>query len=407
MSVEKEHVCRIPLITKPVFNVAFAIDDCDTDHDECILTMLVAGVSEDMLSRLASSFCGENSLSKRYTIERRKSPVWRNGVISEWEEIRLEGYNPKMADTETIAILVERWFRNNLKVNYVDCYTVDDFLNLKGHDATLALNIPKPKKKEQEKTINDEDMPNIYLKVPWYVAWHFRGRCEEHQLTEWEPVKFNDFDHEYQVLVNNLRLIPEPNQSRLCYSQSAWKNILRGRVPDGTKLILQRDPKEWPTPAETAVLTGCQLTGQHNSSDYLCIEMPKESYINKKVYRTNASYALSHDVASYFRNMLCDKYCYEYTQFVEEDTRFAREQGFRRKISELQERYFTQFNFPVIIDPIQRESLRRQHSRFMSKGFQKPRYGLQFDQGTQDYMAHVGEHEERRIQRNQRKGRWT
>lgn len=244
---------------------------------------------------------------------------------------------------------------------------------------------------------------NIYLKVPWCVAWHFRGRDEEHQLTEFEPVTFTKYDHEYQMLMNNLRFIPEERQTRMCYSQSAWRNILHGRKPEGGASIIDRNPSVWPNINETATLTGCMLTGKHSSTDYLCIEMPREVRLGSKILRTNQSYSLSYDCAYHFAAMLYDRFAYEYTQWIEQDMRTAAELGFKRKGVESQERYFEQFNFPINISEKQRESLRRQHTRFITRGHGKPRYLFQFGEGSQSYMEHIGEHEQRRIDERQRR----
>jgi len=98
--------------------------------------------------------------------------------------------------------------------------------------------------------------------------------------------------------------------------------------------------------------------------------------------------------------MLADRFSYEYTQWMKYDKRMAESQGFKRKIIDSQERYFVQYNFPVIIDPKLRESLRRQHTRFVERGLSKPRYTLQFNQS---FLEHVSEDDQRKIEANKKK----
>ena len=100
--------------------------------------------------------------------------------------------------------------------------------------------------------------------------------------------------------------------------------------------------------------------------------------------------------------MLQDRFAHEYTQFVEKDIRTAAALGFKRKGLEAAERYFVQYNFPDIIDPQLRESLRRQHTRLMERGHAKPRYMLQFDEGAEQFIEHVSEEDQRKIDENKR-----
>ena len=393
MPVDQTKVFRMPPRRNPKVNIAFAADE----QDDGVMTLDFAGVTANILQRIFTVACCKNGIARRFTIEARQAPRWRNGFLSEWTEVTL--YDCQLS-ADDVADTVGLWLNHTVNVNYVDRYAVEDFLNLTQHDPSLLLNAKKKTRKRTES--KQQPMANIYVKVPWYVAWHFRGRDESHQLTEWEPVEFSDFDHEYQVLVNNLRYIPEQNQTRMCLSQQAWKNILHGKPAGGGPTVIQRNADEWPTPQETAALTGLAMSPRHAASDYLCIRMPREVYLNKRVYRTNACYALSYDAAYFFAAMLTDRYCYEYTQWMKYDKRMAESQGFKRKIVDSQERYFVQYNFPVIIDQKLRESLRRQHTRFVERGLSKPRYTLQFNQ---PFLDHISEDDQKKIENNRKKAK--
>lgn len=377
-----------------VRNIAFAIDEQEGGE----LTVVFAGADEPMLTALFRHLCAAG-VAKGFRIDEQRPPQFAQGVVWERLGVTIEDYNERMASVEVLAVIIEGWIRRNVHVNLLDRYATDDLLNLRGHSPELLLN-KKPKKKKKSTDKDEEEMANIYLKVPWYVAAHFRGRDEDRQLTEWEPVKFTDFDHEYQIMVNNCRRIPEQNQSPQCWSQRAWNNILRGRKPDGSMLILNRNPEKWPDTNEMATLVGTKMTGRQHASDYLCIEMPREVWFNKRSWRTNACYSLPYDSAYYLTSVLTDKFCYEYTQWVTQDIRNAAALGFKRKQLEAVERYFVQYNFPDIIDPQLRESMRRQHNRFMQKGSAKPKCGLQFGHA---FLEHVSEEDQRRIDRNKHK----
>lgn len=393
------------LHAKPHYNIAFAIDDQDDG-----LEFTFAGAEEGTVRRLFEMLCaGGMGIADGFTMEWTTPRLFRRETVYDRLEVRLMHWHRHSTTVEVIALMIEQWLRRNVRTHYVDRYAIDDLLNITGHTPELMLNGPKKRKKKGAKAApaetktteqTEEPMANIYLKMPWYVACHFRGREEKRQLTEWEPVKFNDFNHEYRVLLDNCRRIPEQNQSPICYSQRAWQNILRGRKPDGSRLILNRDPETWPDAKETATLTGVKMTPRHHASDYLCIEIPREVYIGDRPYRTNQSYCLDKDAAYFLSAMLSDRFAHEYTQFVEKDIRNAAALGFKRKQMEAVERYFVQYNFPDIIDPQLRESLRRQHTRMMNRGHAKPRYMLQFDEGAEQFLEHVSEADQKRIDEN-------
>lgn len=377
----------------PARNIAFA-EDWQEDVGE--MTIIFAGADPELLEQLFTYLSKAGVMSDFYLTEQHP-PRYRLGVV--WDRIGcvFKGYDTRMASADSLALVIERWLRQHVHVSRIERYTVDDILNLTGHERHLALN--DIEKSEEE---NQEPMANIYLKIPWYVACWLRGRDEDHQLTEWEPVKFADFDHEYQMMINTLRNIPEQNQTCMCYSQHAWNNILKGKCPDGSMLIMNRDQTKWPDSSETATLTGVKKSDRHNASDYICIEMPREVWIGKRTYRTNACYSMSHDAAYKFAAMLTDRFCYEYTQWFYQDQRIARSQGFKRKQNESVERFFVQFNFPVIIDPRLRESMRRQHTRFIKKGMSKPAYGLQFEHS---FLEHISDDDKKKIELNKKKNR--
>ena len=362
------------------------------------MTVVFVGADEPMLAALFRYLCAAG-IARGFRIEEQRPPQFTQGVVWERLGVTLEGYDGRMASADVLAAVIESWIRRNVRVNLLDRYDIDDLLNLRGHTPELLLNGEKPRKKKKSTDKDNEDMANIYLKVPWYVAAHFRGRDEDHQLTEWEPVKFTDFDHEFQIMVNNCRRIPEQNQSPQCWSQRAWNNILRGRKPDGSMLILNRDPGKWPDTNEMATLVGLKMSGRQHASDYLCIEMPREVWFNKRSWRTNSCYSLPYDSAYYMASVLTDKFCYEYTQWVTQDIRNAAALGFKRKQLEAVERYFVQYNYPDIIDPQLRESMRRQHNRFMKKGMSKPKFGLQFGHA---FLEHVSEEDQKKIDENKR-----
>lgn len=243
-------------------------------------------------------------------------------------------------------------------------------------------------------------MANIFVRLPWYVAAYYRGLEEDNPLSEWDPIEFVDYTHEYVVMQNNLRLIPEKNLSRLCYSQRAWDNILHGRKPEGGKVLINRDPKQWPTTQELCTLTGVQATPRMESADYLCIKMPREAWLNRSTHRTNPSYALSYDVAQMFIRMLSQEFYHVFTDWVDQDERYCIQNNIHRKNIEVMERFLVQYNIPISVDSKDQESLRRMRNRWLENAKKRPNDRVNFNQIYQD---HISEDERKRAAEFQKK----
>ncbi len=230
-------------------------------------------------------------------------------------------------------------------------------------------------------------MANIYIKLPWYVTAYYRGLEEDKPLTEWDPIVFASYTHEYVVMVNNLRYIPEQNLSRLCYSQRAWDNILHGRRPDGGKVVLTRNPKEWPKAQEICTLTGVAFSSRMQAADYLCVKMPNEIWLNNKTYRTNPSYAFSYDIAQHFVRMLSQEFYHVFLDWVEQDERFCNRMGIHRKNIEVMERFLVQYNIPISVDSHDLETLRRMRNNWMKNAKKRPNDRVNFNQVWKDHIS--------------------
>jgi len=442
-------VSRLDLCARPRRNVAVAVDWQGVDDGE--IAVVTAGADMEWLVEIFTSLCESSAgLARGFRIESQQPPKWRNGFVNERLAVVLEDAQKDMLLPESLLMIVKGRLERYVNGGNVDCYELDDFLNLSKREPEKIFTpkphpsavLPEKKKKrgsrrnrttdstesseaqkrdgdegqtggeaapsdgkatkpQKDNRKNEEDMAYIALRVPWYVAAYYRGREEDKQLSEWDPVEFADYTHEFMVLENNLRYQPEQIQSRNCYSQRAWQNILHGRNPDGSQLICRRDPKEWPTIQEVSTLIGAACHGKQAGSEYLLIRTPREVYYNKHVYRTTPGYCLSYDVGIYLASMLTRKFCYEYLEWTEYRKEFARKQGVKAKTIDIVEMFFTQFNFPVTILPTERESLRRMHTRWLSNAKKRPAYHYNFD--DKEFLEHISDEDRKKADdRNKR-----
>lgn len=440
-------VSRLDLCARPRRNVAVALDWQGVDDGE--IAVVTAGADMEWLVEIFTSLCGSSAgLARGFRIESQQPPKWRNGFINERLAVVLEDSRKDVLLPESLLMIVKGRLERYVNGGNVDCYDLDDLLNLSkrepekiftpkplpsavlpekkkrggrrntathptesgegqklcgkeeptGGEASPKTKEPSPGTNEatpqNDNKQNEEDMAYIALRVPWYVAAYYRGREEDNQLTEWDPVEFSDYTHEYMILENNLRYLPEQIQSRNCFSQRAWQNILHGRNPDGSRVIIQRNVKEWPTIQEVSTLIGAACHGKQAGSEYLLIRTPREVYYNKHVYRTTPGYCLSYDVGIYLASMITRKFCYEYLEWTEYRKEFARKQGVKAKTIDIVEMFFTQFNFPVAILPTERESLRRMHTRWLSNAKKRPAYHYNFD--DKEFLEHISDEDRKK-----------
>lgn len=232
-------------------------------------------------------------------------------------------------------------------------------------------------------------MANVYVRVPWYVAAFMRGRDEEMQLTEWQPMKFSEYSQEYHIISGDLRYIDEARLSDLCFSQRGWQNLLKGKAAAGGKVILNRNPQVWPTARELCVLRRKEPTGRQLSNDYLCIEMPKEVYYNRSVHRTNSCYALSYDGAKKLADLMYGEYCRTFTMWLEHEEQMCRARHIPRKRNVMVERFMVQYNI-LVHEEAQMETLRRMSYKWVDYAKTKPTGRDEFSGG---YAGHVSDDE--------------
>ena len=239
--------------------------------------------------------------------------------------------------------------------------------------------------------VKKSNMPNIYLRVPLYVAAFYRHRDDDHPLGEFDPVEFAAFTHEAIVIASSLMLVANPSeQSSLCYSQRVWQNILNGKPPTGGKRLLQRDPKEWPSLQELCTLHGRAFNDREPAFDYLCIRIPREIPFNGEIRKTNASYTLHFESARKLASLLRNEFYHTFADWCIQDRRSSNMAGIKRDRGEMLERFLTQYDIPVSADGREKDSLRRMANRWFEKAMILPNDRLNFNS---DYLTHVTEEE--------------
>lgn len=202
-------------------------------------------------------------------------------------------------------------------------------------------------------------MPNIYLRVPPYVAAFYRHRDEKNLLTEFQPVVFEEFSFEQVILKQGM--VSDVNKkflNVLCYSQASWKNILQGKLPKGGKAVITRDEKKWITAREITWLEGRQLKQNEELFDYLCIALPRDMVVGDHLEKVDRHITLDGQSAQRLANVLRNEfYCFFYDWGISLQ-RTYRAKGLEISKAECLERFYAQYDIPIVPGTHQQESMR-------------------------------------------------
>lgn len=230
-------------------------------------------------------------------------------------------------------------------------------------------------------------MANIYLRVPTYVAQFYRGRDPKHPMAENDPVVFSEFQHEH-VLMASALMYSETQDSRrtLCFSQREWKNMMRGKTPDGSQQILRRDPQEWLNTKEVCLLTGERTNSKTGGYDYLCIEIPRVIVVGQQLVSTNASFTLTAAAAAQLAQMIRSEFIRVFLDWVRQERFWCNQQGIRRTISTVIDHFFYHYNICIGTNGRDRDTMRRMASRWIEEAQTLPNDRLPWEDEDAQYV---------------------
>ena len=216
-------------------------------------------------------------------------------------------------------------------------------------------------------------MSNIYLRVPTYVAQWYRGRVvPEPPLTEFQPVEFSQFQMEYAMMESWLTFVAEQNMSHtICFSERMWKNMLNGKRPQGGKVMLKRDAKEWLSMDEINFLTGTKRNRKTDGFDYLCIAAPRVMVIGGQFKQVTSSFTLLFNEANALVRQLRREFLRLFLHWICEELLVCDKRGIRfesssgRDVVMCIEHFFYHYNMCLGTNATDRDSMRRMAKRWL------------------------------------------
>lgn len=210
-------------------------------------------------------------------------------------------------------------------------------------------------------------MANIYVRVPTYLAQWYRGRiAPQPPLTEFQPVEFSRFQEETAMMEAWLTFVPESNMEHsYCFSERMWKNMLQGKKPQGGKVMLRRDPKEWLSMDEILFLTSTKRNRKTDGFDYLCIAAPKVMVIGGQYKQITGSFTMPFKETNAFVKQLRREFLRIFLNWICEEIFICDRRGIRRDVSMCVDHFFYHYNMSLGANATDRDSMRRMAKRWL------------------------------------------
>ena len=236
-------------------------------------------------------------------------------------------------------------------------------------------------------TIITTDMPNIYLKVPTYVAQFYRGRNPKSTLTEFDPVDFLPTSYEYMLMQSTL-VITEGMTAHwpACFSQREWKNMLQGRPAQGGKKILFRDENEWLSTREVCALIGDTTNNKTDGFDYLCIACPKQAIIGQQVAKVNSTYSLTRIVANQLTTILRSEFIRVLLDWIRQERFYCNQRGIQRSTVLMIDHFFYHYGILVGTNGKDIDSMRRMAVRWLEEALTLPNDRVDWEDEEAQYI---------------------
>lgn len=216
---------------------------------------------------------------------------------------------------------------------------------------------------------------NIYLRLPKYIAAYYRNRNQDNILTEFMPVHFSKFVTEYYIMEHYLHMNSVSHNTK-CFSQNSWTNLLHGKSSDGKLQILNRDPSKWLTMQEIDLLEKDNHSERKDTYDYLCIETPKELYIQGKFVTVDNSFSIYPSGARKLADYMQKQFYYAIINWIKQDRNYCTLNSLPYIKTTSLEGFMAEYDIKNSKDNHERKTLKRNINRFIqsSRDFHNDKY---------------------------------
>lgn len=200
-------------------------------------------------------------------------------------------------------------------------------------------------------------MPNIYVRLPHYIAAFLRNRDESHPIDRSEAVQIETGDELASVVQSHLMPNLRGDVHPACFSERQWKSMLQGKVivygKDGFAMDITRPARRPLTLEEILRLTaqadkvqadadGKPLPDTAYSYEYVPFQLPRTVFINGRELKVQSDFTLSDPTE--FVNVLRRRFRRALVRFIALDRENVRSLGQSRSKMESMDRFMLRYD---------------------------------------------------------------
>lgn len=214
-------------------------------------------------------------------------------------------------------------------------------------------------------------MANFYLRVPHYVASYFRNKDQQKPIPVGGVIRIDCTSYLFPCLSsmifsnNNETIMPHG-----CFCERQWRRMLRGSLiytpkPGATPPanVSAKVKGDYLTDAEVSALSNVSSRNDEGVSEYLCIRLPEEVYVNNRVGKTNGQWQLTNSGAKRMAALMTDEFWRIFFVYMDRDREWCLGHAVERSILDVIERFMAKYDIRNSLDNREKMTLKRNYYR--------------------------------------------
>lgn len=214
-------------------------------------------------------------------------------------------------------------------------------------------------------------MANFYLRVPHYVASYFRNKDQQKPIPVGGVIRIDTSSNLYPCL--SAMIFSNNNESVMphgCFCERQWRRMMRGtRIytpkPDAPPAagVSPKMKGDCLSDAEVSVLSGVASRNDEGVSEYLCIRLPEEVYVNHRIIKTNGQWQPTNAGAKRMAALMTDEFWRIFFIYMDCDRKWCVSHAIDRSILDVIERFMGKYDIRNSSDNKEKMTLKRNYYR--------------------------------------------
>lgn len=228
-------------------------------------------------------------------------------------------------------------------------------------------------------------MPNVYLRVPHYVASYFRNKNRTNRISVGGAIHIDPSDPLFSVIVDKLTCNSSTINRAYCFCARQWKRMMKGYAPNETNtrkspILSELEDELTLSDDEVGILSGLLPPRNSDKGEYLCIVVPREIFKQGRMWIVNDHWQFSWRGTFAIRNAMTEEFWRALFAYL--DTRREmcnNSRGRKYIVMEGLESFMERYDI--------RNSTEDQHElQTLKRGMNRKRHAFKFSE--EDYVEH-------------------